>query len=49
MSAATRNMLLQILDAYLKRLEGMRESHGGRLTDDWCVALPVIAQRACPG
>lgn len=26
----------QLLDAYLKRLEGMKESHGGKLTDDWC-------------
>ena len=26
----------QLLDAYLKRLEGMKETHGGKLTDDWC-------------
>lgn len=29
----------QLLDAYLKRLESMKETHGGKLTDDWCATL----------
>ena len=36
----------QLLDAYLKRLESMKKTHGGKLTNDWCGTLLLGFHRA---